>query len=138
MVTRAGIANEDMEFVQFHPTGIFGAGCLITEGARGEGGFLVNSNGERFMERYEPKYKDLAPRDKVSRAMTIEIREGRGVEPFKDHIFLQLHHLPPETLKEKLPGIMETARIFGRFFLLKGPQRQFFETINMNISYVSL
>jgi len=121
MVTRAGIANEDMEFVQFHPTGIYGAGCLITEGSRGEGGFLVNSNGERFMERYAPKYKDLASRDEVSRSMTIEIREGRGVGPLKDHIFLQLHHLPPETLKARLPGISETAHIFAGVDVTKQP-----------------
>lgn len=121
MVTRAGIANEDMEFVQFHPTGIYGAGCLITEGSRGEGGFLVNSKGERFMERYAPKAKDLASRDVVSRSMTIEIREGRGVGPLKDHIYLQLHHLPPETLKERLPGISETAHIFAGVDVTKQP-----------------
>jgi len=121
MVTRAGIANEDMEFVQFHPTGIYGAGCLITEGSRGEGGFLVNSKGERFMERYAPKYKDLASRDEVSRSMTIEIREGRGVGPLKDHIYLQLHHLPPATLKERLPGISETAHIFAGVDVTKQP-----------------
>lgn len=113
MVTRAGLSNEDMEFVQFHPTGVYGAGCLITEGSRGEGGFLVNSEGERFMERYAPKAKDLASRDVVSRSMTIEIREGRGVGPKKDHIHLQLHHLPPATLAERLPGISETAQIFA-------------------------
>jgi succinate dehydrogenase (ubiquinone) flavoprotein subunit len=121
MVTRAGIANEDMEFVQFHPTGIYGAGCLITEGSRGEGGFLVNSKGERFMERYAPKAKDLASRDVVSRSMTIEIREGRGVGPLKDHIYLQLHHLPPATLKERLPGISETAHIFAGVDVTKEP-----------------
>ncbi len=121
MVTRAGIANEDMEFVQFHPTGIYGAGCLITEGCRGEGGFLVNSEGERFMERYAPKAKDLASRDVVSRSMTIEIREGRGVGPLKDHIYLQLHHLPPDTLKERLPGISETAHIFAGVDVTKQP-----------------
>lgn len=113
MVTRAGLANEDMEFVQFHPTGVYGAGCLITEGSRGEGGFLVNSEGERFMERYAPKAKDLASRDVVSRSMTMEINAGRGVGPKKDHIHLQLHHLDPETLKERLPGISETAQIFA-------------------------
>jgi len=121
MVTRAGIANEDMEFVQFHPTGIYGAGCLITEGSRGEGGFLVNSKGERFMERYAPNAKDLASRDVVSRSMTIEINEGRGVGPKKDHIYLQLHHLPPQTLKERLPGISETAHIFAGVDVTKEP-----------------
>ncbi|CAF0944056.1 unnamed protein product [Brachionus calyciflorus] len=121
MVTRAGIANEDMEFVQFHPTGIYGAGCLITEGCRGEGGFLVNSKGERFMERYAPNAKDLASRDVVSRSMTIEIREGRGVGPKNDHIYLQLHHLPPEKLKERLPGISETAYIFAGVDVTKQP-----------------
>lgn len=121
MAARAGIANEDMEFVQFHPTGIYGAGCLISEAARAEGGFLVNSEGERFMERYFPHIKDLAPRDEVSRCIQIEIREGRGVGPLKDHIFLQLHHLYEETLKEKLPGISETARIFARVYVKKEP-----------------
>lgn len=121
MVTRAGIANQDMEFVQFHPTGIYGAGCLITEGSRGEGGFLVNSKGERFMERYAPNAKDLASRDVVSRSMTIEIREGRGVGPKKDHIHLQLHHLPAKTLKERLPGISETAHIFAGVDVTKEP-----------------
>jgi succinate dehydrogenase (ubiquinone) flavoprotein subunit len=110
-----------MEFVQFHPTGIYGAGCLITEGARAEGGFLVNSMGERFMERYAPKAKDLASRDVVSRSMTIEIREGRGVGPNKDYIYLQLHHLPPGIIKERLPGILETAKIFAGVDLLKEP-----------------
>lgn len=121
MVTRAGIANEDMEFVQFHPTGVYGAGCLITEGSRGEGGFLVNSEGERFMERYAPKAKDLASRDVVSRSMTMEINAGRGVGPKKDHIYLQLHHLPAETLKERLPGISETAHIFAGVDVTKQP-----------------
>ena len=107
MVLRAGLPLQDMEFVQFHPTGIYGAGCLITEGARGEGGYLVNSEGERFMERYAPSAKDLASRDVVSRAMTIEIREGRGVGKNKDHIFLHLDHLDPEMLHERLPGISE-------------------------------
>lgn len=121
MVTRAGIANEDMEFVQFHPTGVYGAGCLITEGSRGEGGFLVNSEGERFMERYAPSAKDLASRDVVSRSMTLEIKAGRGVGPNKDHIYLQLHHLPPATLAERLPGISETAHIFAGVDVTKQP-----------------
>ncbi|XP_049586342.1 succinate dehydrogenase [ubiquinone] flavoprotein subunit, mitochondrial [Syngnathus scovelli] len=121
MVTRAGLPCQDLEFVQFHPTGIYGAGCLITEGCRGEGGILINSEGERFMERYAPNAKDLASRDVVSRSMTIEIREGRGVGPEKDHVYLQLHHLPPQQLATRLPGISETAMIFAGVDVTKEP-----------------
>jgi succinate dehydrogenase (ubiquinone) flavoprotein subunit len=121
MALRAGLPLQDLEFVQFHPTGIYGAGCLITEGSRGEGGILRNSEGERFMERYAPSAKDLASRDVVSRSMTMEIREGRGVGPEKDHIYLHLNHLPPELLAERLPGISETAAIFAGVDVTKEP-----------------
>ena len=121
MALRAGLSLEDPEFVQFHPTGIYGAGCLMTEGCRGEGGILKNSEGERFMERYAPTAKDLASRDVVSRSMTMEIREGRGCGPNKDHIHLHLDHLPPELLHERLPGIAETAAIFAGVDVTKEP-----------------
>lgn len=121
MASRVGLPMQDLEFVQFHPTGIFPAGCLLTEGCRGEGGILRNSEGEPFMARYAPTAKDLASRDVVSRAMTMEIREGRGVGPNKDHIYLHLDHLPPETLAERLPGISETAKIFAGVDVTKEP-----------------
>ena len=121
MVARQGLALQDMEFVQFHPTGIYGSGCLITEGVRGEGGYLTNSKGERFMERYAPNYKDLAPRDYVSRCMTMEIREGRGVGAGGDHIHLNLSHLPADALAERLPGISESAKIFAGVNVNKEP-----------------
>jgi succinate dehydrogenase / fumarate reductase flavoprotein subunit len=121
MVLRAGLALQDMEFVQFHPTGIYGSGCLITEGVRGEGGYLTNAEGERFMERYAPSARDLASRDIVSRAMTIEINEGRGVGRLKDHIYLHIEHLDPAIIHERLPGIAETSRIFAGVDVTKEP-----------------
>ncbi|WP_037478323.1 FAD-binding protein, partial [Sphingobium sp. ba1] len=121
MVLRAGLPLQDLEFVQFHPTGIYGAGVLITEGARGEGGYLTNSEGERFMERYAPSAKDLASRDVVSRSMAMEMREGRGVGPNKDHIFLHLDHIDPKVLAERLPGITESGKIFAGVDLTRQP-----------------
>ncbi|MDE2302765.1 MAG: FAD-binding protein, partial [Sphingomonadales bacterium] len=121
MALRAGLALQDMEFIQFHPTGIYTAGCLITEGARGEGGYLTNSQGERFMERYAPSAKDLASRDVVSRSMAMEIREGRGVGPNKDHIYLHLDHIDPRVLAERLPGITESGKIFAGVDLTRQP-----------------
>ena len=133
MALRRGLANQDNEFVQFHPTGIYGAGCLMTEGCRGEGGILRNSTGERFMERYAPTAKDLASRDVVSRAMTMEIREGRGVGPKNDHIYLHLDHLPPDLLAERLPGISETAAIFAGVDVTKEPI-PVLPTVHYNVS----
>ena len=135
MVLRAGLPLQDMEFVQFHPTGVYGAGVLITEGARGEGGYLTNSEGERFMERFAPTAKDLASRDVVSRAMTIEINEGRGIGPKKDHINLHLHHIDPETLHKRLPGISEQQRYFVVLMLQKNQYQYFLLFIIIWVEY---
>ena len=123
MVLRAGLPLQDMEFVQFHPTGIYGHGTLISEGVRGEGGYLVNSKGERFMERYAPKAKDLASRDVVSRSIAVEINEGRGVGKDKDHVHLHLDHLDKNVIEERLPGISESSRLFLSLIHISEPTR---------------